>query len=218
MSEPADALLRFGQQAHRRGNEQSSSEVRRDILESDAADMSETINAQLVRPFIDLNFGPQAHYPTLKLHVPDQEDLTGLVDMLAKLVPLGLKVEQSIIRDKFGLPDPDEGAELLSPPHPQPLSPSGGEGSAVNRALNRATLPDIDPTAPLVERLGNEAEPLINALLEPVRAALNDSADLMDFREKLLQLYPEMDSKAFAELMGQALAVADAAGYWDAQQ
>ncbi|HQC73192.1 MAG TPA: DUF935 family protein, partial [Candidatus Competibacteraceae bacterium] len=170
------------------GNEQASSEVRRDILESDAADLTETINAQLVRPFIDLNFGPQAHYPTLKLHVPDQEDLTGLVDMLAKLVPLGLRVEQSIIRDKFGLPDPDEGAELLGAPVPAPEpqadveDPDDVEDPAVNRALNRASPAAADPTAPLVERLGNEAEPLMNALLEPVRAALNDSADLMDFR------------------------------------
>lgn len=198
------------------GNEQSSSEVRRDILESDAADLTETINAQLVRPFIDLNFGPQAHYPTLKLHVPDQEDLTGLVDMLAKLVPLGLRVEQSIIRDKFGLPDPDEGAELLGAPSAV-TELTVTQDEAVNRALNRAALPEIDPTAPMVERLGNEAEPLMNDLLEPVRAALDDSEDLMDFRAKLLQLYPEMDSKAFAELMGQALAVADAAGYWEAQ-
>jgi len=36
-----------------------------------------------------------------------------------------------------------------------------------------------------VEHLGNEAGPLINTLLDPVRAALDDSADLMDFREKL---------------------------------
>ena len=69
----------------------------------------------------------------------------------------------------------------------------------------------------IYERLGREADPLLDALLEPVRAALNASGDLMDFREKLLSLYPELDGKAFAELMGQALAVADAAGYWEAQ-
>ena len=39
----------------------------------------------------------------------------------------------------------------------------------------------------------------------------------MDFREKLLTLYPDLDAKAFAELMGQALAVADAAGYWESE-
>lgn len=198
------------------GNEQTSSEVRRDILESDAADLTETLNAQLVRPFIDLNFGPQQRYPTLKLYVPDQEDLAGLVDMLAKLVPLGLKVEQSVIRDKFSLPDPEEGAELLgAPATPTPVDRTP---PAFNRALNRAASPEADPTAPLVERLGEEAEPLINALLDPVQAALEDSADLMDFREKLLKLYPELDGKAFAELMGQALAVADAQGMWEARE
>lgn len=204
------------------GNEQISSEVRRDILESDAADLSETLNAQLVKPFIDLNFGPQAHYPTLSLYIPDQEDLTGLVDMLAKLVPLGLKVEQSIIRDKFGLPDPEEGAELLA----APTAPSAvteltvaPDEPAVNRAVNRAPrlLPVIDPTAPMVERLGNEAEPLIQTLLDPVKDALNASRDLMDFREQLLNLYPDLDGKAFADLMGQALTVAELAGYWEAQ-
>lgn len=201
------------------GNEQTSSEVRRDILESDAAELTETINAQLVRPFVDLNFGPQARYPTLKLYVPDPEDLAGLVDMLSKLVPLGLRVEQSVIRDKFGLPDPDAGAELLGAPA-SPVIPAnaGIQSPAVNRALNRAAAPEADPTAPLVERLGEEADPLLQTLLDPVQAALEDSADLMDFREKLLKLYPELDGKAFADLMGQALAVADAQGMWEARQ
>lgn len=199
------------------GGETAQSEVRRDILESDAEELTATLNAQLVKPFIDLNFGPQERYPTLKLYVPDQEDLAGLVDMLAKLVPLGLKVEQSIIRDKFGLPDPEDGADLLGgapAANPPPALPP-----ATNRAINRL-LPApaaSDPTAPLVERLGTEAEPLMQALLAPVQSALADSSDLMDFRAKLLDLYPDLDGKAFADLMGQALAVADAQGRWEAQ-
>lgn len=201
------------------GNEQTSSEVRRDILESDAAELAATINAHLVRPFIDLNFGPQQRYPAFVLDVPDQEDLAGLADMLSKLVPLGLKVEQSIIRDKWGLPDPAKDAELLGAPAlPAP---------AFNRALNRnAPSPlagdgggggEFDPTAPLLERLGEEAEPLINGMLDPVRAALEESGDLMDFRERLLTLYPEIDGKAFANLMGEALAAAEAMGQWEAR-
>lgn len=202
------------------GNEQTSSEVRRDILESDAEELSATLNAQLVRPFIDLNFGPQARYPTLKLYVPDQEDLAGLVDMLAKLVPLGLRVEQSIIRDKFGLPDPEPDGDLLGVPLPSPLgSRAGDEGAnpASNRALNRLSSDAGEaPTAPLVERMGVEADPLLDALLAPVRALLEDAADLDEFRENLLTLYPDLDGAAFAALMGQALAVADAMGQWEA--
>jgi len=40
-------------------------------------------------------------------------------------------------------------------------------------------------------------------------------SNLMDFRERLLKLYPEMDGKAFANLMGEALAAADAMGRFE---
>jgi len=203
------------------GGQEYAGEVRRDILESDAEELANTLNEQLVQPFIDLNWGPQAAYPSIKLAVPNQEDLAGLADMLSKLVPLGLEVEQSVIRDKWGLPDPDPKGKLLGAP-PQPAG-NPGTLPGMNRALNR----EIPPASPppfekggmggIYERLGREADPLLDALLEPVRQALNASGDLMDFREKLLTLYPNLDGKAFAELMGQALAVADAAGYWEAQ-
>lgn len=208
------------------GGQDLSGDVRRDILESDAEELANTVNEQLVRPFIDLNYGPQTAYPRIQLSVPDQEDLTGLVDLLAKLVPLGLKVEQSVIRDKWGLPDPEKDAELLGVR--ADISPDiSPEEPATNRARNRAPSPLVgegrgegamaDPVDPYVDRLGREAEPLLDALLEPVRQALNASGDLMTFRQKLLTLYPDLDGKAFAALMGQALAVADAAGYWEAQ-
>lgn len=205
------------------GGQQLSGDVRRDILEADAAELSATINEQLIRPFVDLNYGPPAAYPVYALTVPDQEDLTGLVDMLAKLVPLGLKVEQSVIRDKWGLPDPAPDAELLGASISQrqeetpddeeePEEEKEPEERAANRALNRVAAPVVDPTAPLVERLGAEADPLLDALLEPVRRLLAESQDLDEFRDNLAMLYPDLDPSAFAALMAQALAVADAAG------
>lgn len=212
------------------GGEAYAGDVRRDILEADAAELSATINEQLIRPFLDLNYGPPAAYPAYALTVPDQEDLVGLVEMLAKLVPLGLKVEQSVIRDKWGLPDPAPDAELLGVPAVQQVADTAPEApdeaqqpqlaspaTAANRALNRAVASSEDPTAPLVERLGVEADPLLDALLEPVRRLLAEAADLDEFRDQLLTLYPDLDPTAFAALMGQALAVADAAGRWEAQ-
>jgi phage gp29-like protein len=198
------------------GGDQQASDVRQDILEGDAEELANTLNEQLVRPFIDWNFGPQAAYPRLILRAPDAADLTGLADMLAKLVPLGLKVEQSGIRDQWGLPDPAPDAELLGTP--APAAPP-----ALNRALNASPRPlgegagvREDPTAPLVDRLGADADPVIDALLGPVRALLDLSPDLEAFRDGLLALYPDLDPSAFAALMGQALAVADAAGRWEA--
>lgn len=210
------------------GGESQASDVRQDILESDAEELQNTVNAQLVRPFIDLNFGPQDAYPEFRFHLPELEDLALLVTALEKLVPLGLRVEQSVIRDKFNLPDPAPDGELLGAPSAPAVNAQHRALSshAVNAQHRPLTAPPLagegggggeDPTAPLVERLGAEADPLLDALLEPVRALLRDSADLTAFREGLLALYPDLDPAAFAALMGQALAVADAQGRLEAQ-
>ena len=87
--------------------------VRGDILRSDARQLADTLNRDLVRPFIDLNHGPRENYPRLLLPVNEPEDIQTLAEALEKLVPLGLRVEASVIRDKLGLPDPEDGAELL---------------------------------------------------------------------------------------------------------
>ncbi len=88
---------------------------------------------------------------------------------LSKLVLLGLKVEQSVIRDKWGLPDPDPEGKLLGMMESRPddaapvsqITPGiEGDGApatpALNRAVNRAQ-PQPDPVEPFVEQLGQRA-------------------------------------------------------------
>jgi phage gp29-like protein len=103
------------------GNEEAQKEVREEIRDDDAKQLEETLNRDLVRPYIDLNFGPQENYPSLLIRDIKPEDIAVLSDNLSKLVPLGLRVEQSVIRDRLGLPDPDPKAkpeDLLRPPSP----------------------------------------------------------------------------------------------------
>lgn len=88
--------------------------VRLDILGSDARQLETTINRDLIRPFVDLNYGPQKVYPRVTLPVAEPEDLKALSDNLAKLVPLGLRVGEAEVRDRFGFTDPDEGEIVIS--------------------------------------------------------------------------------------------------------
>ncbi|MAK91792.1 MAG: hypothetical protein CMI13_11220 [Oleibacter sp.] len=97
------------------GSDDAQSEVREDILRSDKRQLENTINKYLVRSFVDLNYGQQEQYPLIKLHITDNEDVTALVDNTLKLIPYGLRVEESVIRDKLGLPDPAKDAILLQP-------------------------------------------------------------------------------------------------------
>lgn len=89
-------------------------EVRLDLLRADAKQLAATINQQLIKPFVNFHFGEQKTYPQLSFYISEEEDLTALVDGVAKLVPLGLKVPQGFLRSKLGIPEPQEDEELLT--------------------------------------------------------------------------------------------------------
>lgn len=105
------------------GQAKIHNEVRLDILRADCKQLAQTINRDLIRPFVDLNFGPQDVYPRIEIPVPDPEDIAALSTSLAELVPLGLKVKQVEIREKLGLSDPGDDDDVLVPPAPAPAAP-----------------------------------------------------------------------------------------------
>ncbi|OGC00134.1 hypothetical protein A2V82_16490 [candidate division KSB1 bacterium RBG_16_48_16] len=191
-------------------------EVREDIRDSDAEQLEETVNRDLVRAYIDLNFGPQKNYPSIKLHIAKAEDIQLLITGLEKLVPLGLKVEQSVVRDKLGWPDPAEGAELLgNPPQsnlnaPQPpLNLRGG----VNRALNQESPQIKDTVDHFTDRLMTEVN--LDPMISPIEKLLNESASLEEFRNKLLNDYSGMDPVNLGNLIQRALGAAELAGRFE---
>ncbi|WP_027360253.1 DUF935 domain-containing protein [Desulforegula conservatrix] len=95
-------------------------EVRIDILRADANQLEETLNRDLVIPFIILNFGEKEKYPRLTLPVREAEDINTMAEALAKLVPLGgLGIEASQVRDRLGFADPAPGAVLLGDIKPE---------------------------------------------------------------------------------------------------
>lgn len=201
------------------GGDDAQAEVREDIRDDDAVQLAETINRDLVRPFIDLNFGPQENYPELILRAVEAEDLTLLVTALEKLVPLGLKVEQSVVRDKLGLPDPADGAECLGAPakaaEPPPVAPQAVEepGKAKNREESAAGA-EAHPMDILTDRALAETD--LDPLIDPIKRLLDEVDSLEEFRDRLLDLYSDMDIADLGNLMQRAFVIADLAGRFDA--
>lgn len=89
--------------------------VRADIERSDGKQLGSTLSRDLARPIVMLNMGQLKAYPKIKIGRPDEIDIDKLVSHVEKLVPLGLKVGMSTMRDKIGLPDPDKDEEILKP-------------------------------------------------------------------------------------------------------
>lgn len=194
----------------RLGNDQAMAEVREDIRDDDALQLAETINRDLVEPYIDLNFGPQDKYPQVVIKAVEQENLALLAEALAKLVPLGLKVEQSEIRDKFGLSEPAGDAEVLvpaavsAPPVTEAPKSEAQQADKANRATNSAL---TVATATIPEALFTSSrDRAALATLGVVVAAerlLSEVDNLEEFRSRLIELFAESDPKGLAEVLAQ---------------
>lgn len=170
-----------------RAQAQVHDDVRREITESDTRQLAACLNRDLVKPFIDLNYGPQKVYPRLTLPLPNSGNIQALTSALQRLVPLGLKVEASVVRDRLGVPEPADGAEVLE--SRAPAAPSRG----MNRALNRA-----DAVTDALDEIEAEAlsdwEAQVDPIVEPVRKLAAASNSFEEFSEGLAALMDRMDS------------------------
>lgn len=161
---------------------QEHRQVQEDIERADAKALAGFINRDLVRIWIDLEYGPQKRCPRIRIARPDEDDLDLYASALSRLVPLGLRVQASEVRDKFGLAEPEEGAEVLEarrPAEPQPPSAIPAEAGVVPAALQHqhlaeAGLPDEEIAAAAMP----VAVPAIAALVERVRGIVTAAGSL----------------------------------------
>lgn len=136
------------------GQAKVHNDVRLDILRADGRQLARTANRDLIKPFVDLNFGPQEHYPQAQLLVADPEDIEALTKGIAQLMPFGLRVKQTEIREKLGLSDPSDDDELLAAPAPS--APPAPAGTSANEAESAPAKADPDKSGPARERPGEK--------------------------------------------------------------
>lgn len=122
--------------------------VREDIERDDALQSSDVLRIDLVKPAVDLNFGPQKAYPNVRIGRPEQKDVSLIVSSVKELVPLGLRVSQKQMYDVVGIEEPKDGEPLLVAPS-KPAANAGGTPAPGARADDPGA---DDPTpAPNVE-------------------------------------------------------------------
>ncbi|MGB3165629.1 MAG: DUF935 domain-containing protein, partial [Alteraurantiacibacter sp.] len=201
------------------GQAEVHNEVRGDIEMADCKALSAVINRDLVRPWIDLEYGPQQNYPRLIIARPKPEDLNAMVDNVVKLVGVGMRVQASEMRDKLGLSDPDNGSELLTAPR-APVRAEPDVDPAIETAPQSASqAKDAPPTAfppdALAERLETEADPAMEEMIAAIQAMVDKASSLSELREMLTGA---MGGEAAVRLGGtleRAFAAGQAAGMAD---
>lgn len=203
------------------GNEELQAEVRDDIRDDDAEQLAATVNRDIVKPYIDLNYGPQEEYPCVVIAEADAEDVTAIVNACEKLVPLGLRVEQSVIRDKVGIPDPSPTAKpedllqipVQSQPEPEPAK-ANNHLIALNREGGQG---QPDPADIATDRLAVAAQGTGEQWIDKIRTLMEEAEDLESFRDQLVEANTDLDPAEMGELIAQVMSLVELAGMVEVQ-
>jgi len=198
-------------------------EVQEDIERADAILTSASINQQVVPNMVAFNFGPQDYYPKVHIGRPDEVALGEFAEAFEKLGPQGLTAEATWMRSRLGIPDPQEGAELVggrvdvsdppsgsSNPSPEPppklKKPTPKLNFAKLLSSRQARQPVEQSIDQLSVQLQQDAAGALGGLTERVRKELMAATDLHDAANRLTALNLPGDELSDAMARGMALA------------
>lgn len=197
-------------------------EVRRDLLVSDAKQISQTITRQIILPYLQINYPniDPARAPKFEFDTREAEDIAVIAEAIPKLVDVGVVIPEEWVRDKLVIPEAAEGQKVLSrAPKDNPVDraalaalsgrlPAAGAGSRHQQLLDGA----VDE-AMMVPDFNAQLNPVIKQAV----AALARCESYEEADAALTALYPQLDSRQLQTYMQQALFLSDLLGQADAQ-
>ncbi|MBF0589715.1 MAG: DUF935 domain-containing protein [Magnetococcales bacterium] len=206
--------------------------VRQEIRNSDARAIARTLNRDLLHPIAALNHGvaDKRRAPRFHFHTEEPEDISTLAGSIATLVNTGMKLPRREMQRRLGLPEPEEGEEILAPlgTTAPPQAPqqaeaatrltacphcSGEHQTSLSAAPSEGKDVVEQYTAQAMERLPQAMDPL----MAPIRALLSEVSSLEEFGDRLPDLFPDMDTDEFVRLLNDGTTAAHLAGRHEAE-
>ncbi|MEL7166980.1 MAG: DUF935 domain-containing protein [Pseudomonadota bacterium] len=224
------------------GSGDEHGDVREDIKCADAKSLAAVLTRDLAIPFVQLNHGPQQHYPQIKIEDPEPEDLAALSSALQTLVPLGMRVKEEEVRNKFGLSEPGPDDRILGETDPKaPADPQNPNLPGVETGGTRRESEFKHPFNTLLAKLGpggalQSSEALSGPLsgsapeddlvdlaldvtqatreeqIETLEAMMESANSLEEFGQMLRAAFPNLENAAVTSVIGDALLAAFVGG------
>lgn len=181
-------------------------EVRMDLTKADARALASTIRKGLIKPLVEFNFG-SAKAPYLVFNVEEEEDLNLTADIYKKLNEMGLEIPKVHIYKKFGIPEPEEGEDVLGTVH------DIKEDMYLSQKSNEQQ--QIDNITDISARHG---EKIFEEMIKPIISKIDKCKNLNELKTELSdkkvleELFKEMDSTDLEDLLSQGMYVASLIG------
>lgn len=192
-------------------------EVRQDILEGDCKGISKTIRRDLIRPLVLFNYGDDSRLPYIKFHYEKPEDQEKEAVKYKTLAEIGLPMSTEHLYEKFGIPKPEAGQELLKVPQPhREMIASKATAHAMKKPPDEAGAQRaVDD---LADKLLSSGVPVIEKMLAPYMEAIQEANDPKELQDKLLAVYAKLDTAELQALLAQGTYIADLFGRWSANE
>jgi phage gp29-like protein len=183
-------------------------DVRGDIERSDAKQLSATLNAQLVKPIIDLNRGIQKRYPRLHIGRGEEVDIDKVSLAAERGVKMGMQISSSKLREKLGLPAPDSKDDILTAPlNSQASAPAMAAGMG-KTALASSGAPseetEHDAIDEIADLISEEYEEFLGPSLDEIERALEKCKNFDEIKQTLLELSATTKIEEIARKIGKA--------------
>lgn len=213
-------------------------EVRTELAKDDADELSYTFNETLVRWIVDLNF-PGCEPPNVWRNFDEQEDVDKTAERDGKLKALGWERNEESFTETYGPgyvrvqqePEPGSGLRLGTKGNGPLLSQAALRFSEKKeglfaRLVRFLSFADSDPVAAQrtqnkevqdtiaagSELLARDWEKLIGPRVQELQTLLDETGDLVLFRERLSEILTEAANDEFTESLARATFAASLAG------
>lgn len=183
--------------------------VRKDILVADAAALEATLQRDLIKVYVDINYGPREKYPRLRCMTEAPEDRQAFVSAVGPMIDRGLQVEQSVVRDRLGIPEPAKDAAVLSPANKVDAPASAEKPAKSGASLQHLSTGDEED---FIDAEGEPSAGVEAPLVEACRRAVEGAGGFSDFLARLSAETIDADGlvKELARLQLLARGVGDA--------
>ncbi len=188
-------------------------DVRHDLINADARALAATIRDQFIRPWVGFNYGWDTPVPKYTGQY-QAEDLKTYADLLEKFADR-LDIPASHVRDTFRIPAPEKGEESLRPKIAQnsPLPVNATKAITASRTGLYSKTSDF--LGMITNNLAQQADPELENMVDNIKNLLDESANLEEFRERLIDAWQDMDTTVMAHKIEQAMTIADLAGRYE---
>ncbi|UTC87871.1 DUF935 domain-containing protein [Treponema denticola] len=189
------------------GDSQDQQAVRQDILKADVRQLEQTLNRDLVIPYVKFNFGRQERYPKLRIKYVEPKNVQLIVDSVTKLVPLGLKVKSQEMNTLLGLSSPEKDDEVLTVP-----SPLGFDMNSQNKSGIALNASEVSPDEIELDDSESGLIEITDDIAEVIEKAADKAVDFKSFETELEKLVSGWDAEKIARTMAIAFFKARAQG------